>query len=170
MEEIWKDIQGYEGIYKISNLSNIKSLSRSRGCVNKTNELILKNSKNSNGYLTVSLCDKNNKRKHHRVHVLLAKHFIENLENKKCVNHINGIKTDNRIENLEWVTYSENNLHAYKTKLKIPNYKKVYCINNNKVYESLASAAKELGLYKQHISAVCRKKINSTKGYRFEYL
>ena len=164
MEEIWKEIKGFD-YHLISNLGRIKSLPRGI----KKKETILKQSDNGRGYMKVCIREKG-KMTNKYIHRLVAEAFIYNTMNKREVNHKNGIRVDNRVENLEWVTYSENNLHAYKTKLKIPNYKKVYCINNNKVYASLASAAKELGLYKQHISAVCRKKINSTKGYRFEYL
>lgn len=71
------------------------------------------------GYTYAYLCFQN-KGKPIAIHRLVAQAYIPNPENKPCVNHINGIKSDNRIENLEWVTYSENNLHAYKTGLKMP--------------------------------------------------
>jgi len=106
--EIWKDIKGFDN-YKVSNLGNIKNSNFKR--MNKEQEI--KSTKNSSGYLLVSLFYKG-KRNRVMVHRLVASEFLENKENKSCVNHINGIKTDNRVENLEWNTYSENTLHAFK--------------------------------------------------------
>lgn len=112
MNEVWKDIKGYEGLYQISNLARVKSFKFYKG----TNERILKNFKTSNGYLAVKLC-KNKTKKDMTIHRLVAKHFILNPEFKITVNHINGKKEDNSINNLEWSTYKENNEHARKTGL-----------------------------------------------------
>lgn len=108
MEEIWKDIKGYEGLYQISDRGNVKSLNYN----NTGKNCILKSSNNGNGYLCIGLRI-NGKTKTRRVHRLVCEAFLPNPENKETVNHKNGIKTDNRLENLEWATYSENNKHSY---------------------------------------------------------
>ncbi|MEH7514128.1 NUMOD4 motif-containing HNH endonuclease [Gottfriedia acidiceleris] len=118
--EIWKDIPGFEGLYQASNLGNIKALKRikwsGKGFYFK-DEQLLKPGTDPNGYNIVVLCPRN-KKKSFRVHRLIAKTFIPNRENKRCVNHKNGIKSDNRWINLEWATHSENNKHAYDCGLK----------------------------------------------------
>lgn len=115
MEEIWKDIPNYEGIYQISNVGRVKRLerkSRNGHCNVTYKELIFKNQLNKDGYVELSF-RKNLLQKHVLVHRLVAISFIPNPENKKTVNHKNGIKTDNRVENLEWATQKENTQHAY---------------------------------------------------------
>jgi hypothetical protein len=117
MKETWRDIVNYEGIYKISNKGNVKSLARfRRNGINgkyKQKERILKPGQYSNDYYFVYLCD-NSKKKSCSIHRLIALAFIPNPLNKPHINHINGIRTDNKIENLEWCTRSENQLHAIK--------------------------------------------------------
>lgn len=109
--EIWKDVKGYEGLYKVSNIGNVKSLKFNKSKKQKKLSLFLRS-----GYLSCMLCNGKTKKMFH-VHRIVADSFIENIENKPCVNHINGIKTDNNYLNLEWVTYSENTKHAYKNNL-----------------------------------------------------
>ena len=101
-QEIWKDIRGFNGKYSLSNLGSVK---------NNITDKNLKPMKNHNGYLVVHLW--NRKKMSFRIHRIVAEMFIPNSENKKTVNHINGIKTDNRVENLEWSTSSENIKHAF---------------------------------------------------------
>jgi len=113
-KEIWRDILGYEGFYKISNFGRVLSLIPHNGTSNRK----LKNLLNKTGYYQVGLHINGSKKKMFLVHRLIANAFIPNPENKPCVNHINGKKTDNRIENLEWCTHSENTTHAFETKLK----------------------------------------------------
>lgn len=101
--EVWKKVKGFEN-YEVSNYGNVKSL--------KYNKIRLLKQEKVKGYLRVSL-SKENKVKRFQVHRLVAESFITNYLNKPCVNHINGIKIDNRVSNLEWATYSENEIHSY---------------------------------------------------------
>ena len=97
MIEIWKDIKGYEGVYQVSNLGNVRRV-----------KLLKQYSDESKGgYNVVNLC-KDGNAKMKRVHRLVAEAFIPNPENKPCIDHINTDRTDNRVENLKWVTKQEN--------------------------------------------------------------
>ena len=125
--EVWIDVKGYKGLYQVSNLGKVKRLSSivnySNGLKCKHKERILKFDKskiNKRGkyYLRVTL-SKNNKQKRFQVHQLVGKHFIKNPENKICINHIDGNPENNIVENLEWCTYSENEIHSYNTLNKI---------------------------------------------------
>lgn len=127
MEE-WKDIEGYEGLYQISSLGNVKSLkrlvkiSKTKEKYKEVPEHILKPTKNRYGYLYVSLA-RNGVSKNVRIHRVVAETFLEKSPLKTQVNHINGKKTDNRLENLEWVTCKENLNKAWEMGL---------CENNRK--------------------------------------
>jgi hypothetical protein len=113
MNEEWRDIPGYEGSYQVSNLGNVKSLKRLDSIGRQVRERILKPFLDRNGYFMVNLVIEN-KSITSKIHRLVADVFIENKEDKPQVNHLNGIKTDNKVGNLEWTTRSENMKHAFK--------------------------------------------------------
>ena len=130
--EKYKDIKGYEGMYQVSNLGNVKSLDRIiwNGHVMHLHKGRVMKPKGVK-YKEVLLC-KEGKNKKWFIHRLVALHFIPNPENKSQVNHKDGIKDNNHISNLEWATSKENNKHAWETGLQVaydrrgiknPNYK-----------------------------------------------
>ena len=100
---IWKDIPGYEGLYKVSNTGKIFSV-----VTNRELSVIQK----KDGYTCISLCDKDHNKKQYRIHQLVAKAFIPNPNNLPMINHKNEIKNDNRVENLEWVTAQQNSSYG----------------------------------------------------------
>lgn len=116
MNEEWKDIEGFEGFYQISNLGRVKSLGGWCGTA-KRKEKIRSASLTQDGYVKVRLQHKG-KDKTARVHRLVAEAFIPNPENKDTVNHIDGNKQNNAVSNLEWVDRTEQMLHAYDLGLK----------------------------------------------------
>lgn len=123
MSDEWKDIVGYEGYYKISNTGEIKSLERftksNKTRSRKVPAKIINFRIDKDGYKTRTLC-KDAKKYKISEHRLVALTFLPNPNNLLQVNHKNGIKTDNRVENLEWCTDSENKRHALDNDLKIP--------------------------------------------------
>ena len=174
MKEIWRDIKDYEGMYQVSNLGRIKSLERYvKG--NKSKKLIKERilvNVNKRGYMHIALWNQK-KYKACRVHRLVAQAFIDNPENKKQVNHINGIKDDNRVENLEWCTSFENMQHArdngllnHKSKMK-----KVVMLSINGetllLFDSLTEAQNITGFNRNYISCCCEKKRETYKGYKW---
>lgn len=173
-KEIWRDVVGYEGLYQVSNYGNVKSLSREVNNGNGTyftKEKILKPMENHKGYLGVELQDK-----WHFIHRIVATTFIENPENKPQVNHIDCDKKNNRVENLEWCTNSENQIHAYKNGLNVrsdnagrPKQKIMQLdMNDNliKIYESIADAEKETGI--KNISYVINGKRKKAGGFKWK--
>lgn len=152
-EEIWKLVTGYEGLYEVSSHGRVKSPGNNK----ERKEKILKFGLDRGGYQLVTLC-KNGKQKTPKVHRLVAIHFINNPNNKPCVNHLDGDKTNNYYLNLEWCTYSENNKHAYEYGLKNSDHctKKVYCFELNQEFESASEASRKLNINRGNISSCCR--------------
>ena len=155
--EIWRDVTGYEGVYQVSNLGRVKSF------LGKSPR-ILKAVPHSNGYLSICLCV-NKKIKGYLLHRLVAEAFISNPDNKPQVNHINGIKTDNRVENLEWATEEENTRHALsigltpqgerRTESKLTNEQALY-IRKNPEGISQQKLAKNFGVSQSTIGRIQR--------------
>ena len=161
MQEIWKDVVGYEGLYKISNTGRVKSVKRDK---------ILKEQLNERGYLRVSL-SKNNKQKIYSVHRLVMITFI-GYEEGKQVNHIDGDKTNNRLDNLEWTTQSENMKHAYDNRLvkSKRRVRRIRCIETGEIYKSGAEASRELGYDASTILRTCLGIYETLYNYHFEFV
>jgi len=113
-EEIWKDINGYEGIYQVSNMGRVRSLNRIITYIRENRKIsklqkgcIIKLATSTTGYLFTHL-DKKRSIKYYRINRLVAEHFLLNPNNYPMVNHKNEIKTDNRVDNLEWCTHKYN--------------------------------------------------------------
>lgn len=170
MEEVWRDIKDYEGLYQVSNMGRIKSLER-KNKYKQNKEIIMKNLFDGN-YIFIRL-SKNSKKKNCLVHRLVAEAFLEKDYKKEYVNHKNGIKTDNRVENLEWVTASENVIHAIKNKLKrLPNKKIIQIDENNKIikyWDSIKEASETLCINRSNIGACCRNERERAGTYKWKY-
>lgn len=176
MQEIWKDIKGYEGLYQISNCGNVKSLKK----FNKTNkgyssigyyrkEKILKPIKNKNGYLQISL-SKNGKSKIYFIHKLVAKEFLNNDNNFMYVNHKDENKLNNIVDNLEWCDAKYNCNYGNRNEKISNKLKKIvnqYDLEGNfiKQWKSALDVEKELGINRTHIGSCINNNRKSAGGY-----
>lgn len=170
MEEIFKEIEGYEGLYQVSNYGRVKSLNYNR----TGKEKILKSYSNTDGYLSVDL-RKEGKRKSCKVHRLVAQAFIENPNNYEEVNHIDEDKTNNYITNLEWCTHFYNMNYGTRTdrakdKQKIAQCKKVLCITTNTIYNSIKEASQILNISSSNICYCCNGKRKTCGGLKWKYV
>jgi len=155
--ENWKAVNGYEGLYEVSDKGRVKGLKRNR---------ILKNIVDSLGYVRVSLC-KENKPKAHKIHRLVAEHFLKPSE-YKVVNHIDGNKENNSVENLEWCNASQNRKHACDTGLAAKEEGRLIMCNETKeVYKGVMSAARHIGISHTMISSILNGGSGTAKGFTF---
>ena len=158
--ETWKDIYGYESIYKISNFGTI---------IRTSNNKCIKSFITEKGYVKIRL-HKNGKCSKFLVHRLLMIAFVDKPINKHDVNHMNGIKTDNRLDNLEWCTRQENIIHSFKNGLSIRSKNagkkqiRVIDLSNSFVYNSISELADKLNMSK---STLTRKIKNQKINYSF---
>jgi hypothetical protein len=167
MEESWKDlvINNIKYNYEVSNLGNIRSI---------ISKKILKSTLR-NGYLSLSIC-KNNTKKTYNIHQLVALTYFGNKPSDKIiVNHKNGNKEDNRVDNLEYITYKENTAHAIENNLTHKITKKVNQLDPKtfkilNTYGSILEAAEKNGIDGRHISCVCKGKRQTTGGFSWEYV
>lgn len=141
--EIWKDIQGYEDIYQVSNLGKVKSKDFYRngksGYLKKYKGKILKGHINNLGYVCFDLY-KDGFRKNIKGHILVALHFVDGYQEGLWVNHKDGNKQNNEYKNLEWCTPKENSIHAFETRLIVRQGEVVLHLSTGIFYESIRQA------------------------------
>jgi hypothetical protein len=177
--ENWKNIKGYEGLYQVSDLGNIKRVAGYQA----KNERILTPVNNGNNYWSVNL-SKNGKKVRFYVHRIVADNFIFNTENKEEVNHIDGNRANNKLSNLEWVTRSENHKHRYdvlgqrgvnygKTGVNNWNSKRVFKFDMNgnflEEYPGVMEAMRITKIHESNIRTCIRGKSKSAGGFKWQY-
>lgn len=183
MEEEWREIEGFNGMYLISNKGRVKSYKQRK-------EKFLSTHKTHGNYIIVNLSS-NGKNKSYRLHRLVAKAFIPNKDKKEFVNHIDGNKHNNSVSNLEWCTRQENEIHAWKNGMKekiritsIANSKtarkyihinkpvRQFDLNMNfiKEWDSAFQVQKQIGIDSSAISKCCRKKLKKAGGYIWQFV
>lgn len=181
-KEIWKDIEGYEKVYQISNLGRVKSLARWSNGNHFLKEKYLKTYLDKDLYERINLYEKG-KVKHYFVHRLVAQAFIPNPNNLPQVNHIDENKTNNCVNNLEWCTVEYNNNYGTRTAraTNSNDYKKLALLNNKKIYgknlqsgeiihfNSIKEASEHLNTRSASIGRVLRGVRKTNNGWIFKY-
>lgn len=172
MIEIWKDIVGYEGLYQVSNMGGVKSLPKIDRLGRFHRGVLKSQVDNGNGYLLVNLKHDGVQRMR-SVHRLVAEAFIPNDHELPEVNHKDGNKKNNVIDNLEWCTRSENVKHAVDNTLHdYFGQRKVICVELNLVFDSIKDAENWVGVKGSRISNVCQSKrgCKTCGGYHWRYV
>lgn len=161
MVEQWRDVVGYEGLYKVSDLGKVRSVRRRR---------LLRPGIKSTGYAQVTL-SRDGVNRYYSVHRIVAAAFLPNPNALPQVNHKNGKKQDNRLANLEWCSASENQQHKYKVLGKSGGHPKaVFCIETGQRWEAVHLAAQELNIHRTSISMVCHGRRKTAGGLHFKFL
>ena len=167
--ELWKDIEGYEGLYQVSNHGRIKSLHQYKG----TNERYIKLLANDRGYLMAGL-HKDGRMTRRYIHRLVAEAFLENPDNLPQVNHKDEDKANNRADNLEWCTNEYNEVYG-TGKLRSAKARSVAVVQCDrkgtfiKVWNGMNEAARSLGKNSNHIHECCKGKMKTAYGYVWKY-
>lgn len=183
-KEEWKPIEGYEGIYEISNMGHIRShdrylpkVVRGTPCISFYKGCVLSPGDNGHGYLFVYLRLNGNIKRFY-IHRLVASHFLPKIEGKDFINHKDGDKTNNNVENLEWCTIAENNLHKFRVikhftslsgKPNQKNRKKIGYFKNGilvETFNGLREASTKLNINYTNLSMICNGKRKSTLDIR----
>lgn len=169
MNKEWKPIKGYEGLYEISNQGEVKSHHKNK---------LLKLGRHHKGYKNITLC-KDGVQKTKLVHRLVAEAFIPNPEEKPQINHIDGNKENNYVENLEWVSTKENIRHSIETGLRKsdpdnpPNKRAVCMFSKDGVFIrsfiSQREAERQTGIHNTNISDCCSGRHKTAGGYKWKY-
>lgn len=171
IEEVWRDIKNYEGLYQVSNIGRVKSLKRK----GRRKERILKLFYSGAGYLNVCLSDGIRGQKWYYIHRLVGETFLPKPEGKDDINHKDEDKTNNSIWNLEWVSRKENcNFGTRNERIAKANSKLVaqYAKNGTfiKVWPSAAEVKRQLGFDKSSITQVANGKRKTANGYVWKYI
>ena len=182
MEEIWKDIEGFEGLYQVSNLGRVRSLGRD--LVRKSrygtmapyhiNGRVLKPLHSQGDYCYVHLFDKNGTSTNHKVHRLVAKAFVPNPDNLNEVNHIDEDKENNRADNLEWCKHMDNCNHGTRNERSavmrgIQVEQLTLDGHHVAFYQSACDASRQTGIARKGINDCCRRHLKTAGGYLWKY-
>lgn len=169
--EEWRDIRGYEGLYKVSSLGRVLSLPRLVNVVSGKRRVFPRILKPAitRGYYRVGLMN-DGKRELHQVHILVADAFLEKPDWAEELNHKNGKRLDNRVENLEWCTRQYNIWHSYHVNKRSPTRQiPITCEETGLTYNSIMEAARQLGIHDSSIRKTLKKIYKSACGFHFHY-
>lgn len=175
MQQIWKDVKGYQNVYQVSNYGRVKSLNYNRTGKEKIIKHRIKKIKCKNRiYKSHQIgLHKDGKVKCYCVNRLVYEAFKGKITDNYQIDHINNNPQDNRLDNLQLLTKSENSKKRFKDNPNLnvgSSKRKILCLNNNTVYDSVCYASRKLNLYQSNITHVLKGKQKHTHGYRFQYL